>query len=253
LQRFAEGSHGNRRVRGLGVLKPASAGARRTCEFARAPDFHKTYTIVRNNAAASPIGIANVAHPRRTPVKSTSAQPLEIIEQLFSTRGQLQYGENVSQIEHALQCAALAEQAGADDELIVAAMLHDIGHLLHRDAAGALRAGADDAHESLGAKFLAGWFGPGISGPVALHVQAKRFLCTREAGYHDRLSSCSRRSLEIQGGPMSGAQAAAFEKLDYAAGGVLVRRWDDLGKQAGLATPSLTYFMAIVERHVQPG
>lgn len=180
-----------------------------------------------------------------TPSSATVA-----IEQLFANKGALQYGETVNQIQHALQCAMLAEKAGSSDELIVAAMLHDVGHMIHRDAANALVQGQDDAHEMLGAKYLAKWFGPGVCEPVALHVQAKRFLCRREPDYHGALSPMSQRTLELQGGPMSEVEASEFEKNSHAMQAVKVRRWDDFGKEVELATHPLGHFMSIVDRCV---
>ena len=177
--------------------------------------------------------------------------PLKTITLMFDASGTLRYGEHVNQMEHALQCALLAQQAGAGDELVVAALLHDIGHLLHRDARGALLAGVDDVHENLGAKYLAKWFGPAVCQPIALHVQAKRFLCLREPAYHDVLSPVSQRTLALQGGPMSEAQALEFEAGEHAVAAVQLRRWDDEAKVAGLATPPLSYFMAMVEKCVQ--
>ena len=178
----------------------------------------------------------------------THTSPRAEIEQLFAVHGALIYGESVNQIEHALQCARLAENAGASDALIVAVLLHDVGHMMHRDAAGALQAGVDDGHEALGAKYLARWFGPAVTQPVALHVQAKRYLCAREPSYHASLSTISQRTLEIQGGPMSPAEIEAFEAQAHAHDAVTVRRWDDLGKQAEMQTPPLTHFMAMLER-----
>jgi len=128
-------------------------------------------------------------------MNTTQASPLDIIRRMFDEHGTLIYGEQVNQIEHSLQCATLAQQSGAKPALVVAAMLHDVGHILHRDAAGALQAGDDDKHEVLGAKYLARWFGPDVTEPIALHVQAKRFLCARDPGYHARLSPVSQRSL----------------------------------------------------------
>ena len=174
--------------------------------------------------------------------------PLKTITLMFDASGTLRYGEHVNQIEHALQCALLAQQAGANDELVVAALLHDVGHLLHRDARGALLAGVDDVHENLGAKYLAKWFGPAVCQPIALHVQAKRFLCLREPAYHDLLSPVSQRSLALQGGPMSEAQALEFESNEHAAAAAMLRRWDDEAKVAGLTTPPLAHFMAMAEK-----
>lgn len=167
------------------------------------------------------------------------------IQRLFDTRGTLVYGEAVNQIEHALQCGTLAEQDGAAPSLVLAAWLHDIGHMQHRDAAAAVAEGADDVHEALGAKFLARWFGPEVAEPVRLHVDAKRYRCTREPGYRDRLSPLSKRTLEIQGGPMTEAEALAFERTLFHAEAVRLRRWDDVGKQPGMATHSHAHFLAM--------
>lgn len=177
-----------------------------------------------------------------------SAPPIRTLADLFARHGSLAYGEVVDQTAHALQCAALAEAEDAPDALITAALLHDIGHMLHCDAAAALAADVDDRHEALGAKFIARDFGADVSGPVALHVQAKRWLCARDPGYLERLSPVSARTLRLQGGPMSSAEADAFASLPQAQGAVRVRRWDDVGKQPGLATPGLDHFLAIAAR-----
>lgn len=174
------------------------------------------------------------------------------IQRLFDTRGTLVYGESVDQMQHALQCATLAEQAQAPAPLILAAWLHDIGHMQHRDAAAAVAQGADDMHEALGAKFLARWFGPDVSEPVRLHVQAKRYLCFSERGYLAQLSRLSRQTLDIQGGPMTAEQALAFENIAFHGDAVRVRRWDDMGKQSEMATGSFEHFMSIALASVRP-
>lgn len=167
----------------------------------------------------------------------------EAILSLFGHRSGLIYGESVTQLAHALQCAALAEAGGAPPALLAAALLHDAGHLLHRDAAAALNTHVDDAHETLGAKYLAAWFGPEVCQPIALHVQAKRYLCRREAGYYAALSDVSRRSLALQGGLMSEREATAFEDRPHAMQAVEVRRWDEMAKRPGVATPDLAHFL----------
>jgi len=177
---------------------------------------------------------------------------IEAIRRLFEEKGGLIYGEAVNQVEHALQCGALAQAQGAAASLVVAAVLHDVGHMLHRDAAGAVEAGDDDRHERLGAKFLARWFGPEVAEPVRLHVDAKRYLCTREPGYWAALSPLSQRTLEIQGGPFTEAQALAFERLPHAMAAVSVRRWDDGGKKAGVLTPGLEHFLALAAGCARP-
>jgi phosphonate degradation associated HDIG domain protein len=166
------------------------------------------------------------------------------IEELFASRGGEQYaGEAVSQLEHALQCAALAESEGADDELVTAALLHDLGHLMHDLGATPTLQGIDDLHQYRALPFLRGLFGSGVTDPIKLHVDAKRYLCAARPGYHAGLSSDSRRSLALQGGIFSPGQAAAFMAHSGAAQAVRLRIWDDQAKTPGLPTPPLPHFM----------
>ena len=170
------------------------------------------------------------------------SHPIEVIESLFEAKGSLQYGEDVTQLAHALQCGHLAEKDGAPEALVVAAVFHDLGHMIHRDAAQAIRVGADDRHEVLGARWLARWFGTEVTEPIRLHVQAKRFLCAREPKYMEQLSPLSIRTLELQGGPMSLEEANEFETQPYGLQAAQLRRWDDQGKLPELKTPSLRHF-----------
>jgi phosphonate degradation associated HDIG domain protein len=159
----------------------------------------------------------------------------------------------VRQREHALQCAALAEAEGAAPELITAALLHDIGHLIHDLGAAPAARGIDDRHEVLGCEWLAQWFGAGVTGPVRLHVPAKRYLTATDAGYFATLSFGSVRSLELQGGPFSAEDAAEFIDRPHAAQAVRLRRWDEGAKVPGLATPDLVHFRRYLEApHEQP-
>ena len=172
------------------------------------------------------------------------ALTLDDIETLFARRGHEQYtGEPVTQLEHALQCALLAEQEGADDELVTAALLHDLGHLLHDFGGTPTQQGLDDLHQYRCLPFLRPLFGPQTLEPIRLHVDAKRFLCARGAGYRDALSADSVRSLALQGGVFDEAQAAAFEALPFAADAVRVRQWDDQAKAADASVPSLAHFV----------
>ena len=149
---------------------------------------------------------------------------------LFALRGRERYGERVTQADHALQCASLAEAEGASDALVAAALLHDYGHLVDDRGHLAERDGLDGAHEAVGARALAAWFGPEVTGPIALHVAAKRYLCAVEPGYFEALSLASQLSLSLQGGPFAPAEAAAFAARPFAADAVRLRRWDDWGK-----------------------
>ncbi|HET8619176.1 MAG TPA: hypothetical protein VFM27_09470 [Acidimicrobiales bacterium] len=145
------------------------------------------------------------------------------------------YDEEVAQLAHALQTAALAEAAGSDGALVAAALLHDVGHLLH------LAGGEAGPHEETGPAYLAGLFPAAVTDPIAGHVAAKRYLCAVEPDYQLRLSPGSVRSLRRQGGPMTAAEVAAFEALPGAVGAVALRRWDDAGKVEGLAVPGLAH------------
>jgi len=113
--------------------------------------------------------------------------PIVHIRATFDRHGRMIYGERVNQLQHALQCGQLAERAGASAALITAALLHDIGHMLHRDPAGAQLVMFFQSHERLGAKYLGRWFGAEVAAPVALHVEAKRYLCARVPGYLESL------------------------------------------------------------------
>jgi phosphonate degradation associated HDIG domain protein len=167
---------------------------------------------------------------------------------LFAKGGDSQYGgESVSQLEHGLQAALLAEQEGASDELVVAALLHDIGHLLHDLPDDAPDNGVDDLHENLGAAWIKGRFPLSVLEPVRLHVASKRYLCAVEPGYLEALSEPSRVSLQLQGGPMSAEECEAFREGEFFESAIRLRRWDDEAKIAGLETPPLSYFLRHIE------
>jgi phosphonate degradation associated HDIG domain protein len=171
------------------------------------------------------------------------------IEQLFAERGGEQYaGEAVSQLEHALQCALLAEADGADDELVTAALLHDLGHLLHDLGATPSLQGVDDLHQYRALPFLRGLFAGAVIEPIRLHVDAKRYLCATREGYFAALSDDSKRSLGLQGGIFNEGQAEAFIAQGGAAQAVRLRIWDDQAKAAGLATPPLAHFLERARR-----
>ena len=161
---------------------------------------------------------------------------IDQILDLYALRGAEHYGEDVSQSEHAEQCAWYARMDGAGDELVAAALLHDIGHLLQKQGADAADRGIDTRHERIGSGFLARGFSEAVTEPIALHVQAKRFLATMQAGYIDRLSAASLQSLALQGGPMTGAECDAFRANPYHDAALKLRGYDEMGKVVG-ATP----------------
>jgi phosphonate degradation associated HDIG domain protein len=155
---------------------------------------------------------------------------------LYERFGAEHYDEEIGQLDHALQTAALAARAGADDTVVAAALLHDVGHLL------ALRGDPPGPHETTGPAYLASLFTPAVTGPVTLHVAAKRYLCAVEPAYHDGLSAGSVRSLQRQGGPMTADEVAAFEGQAGWEAAVALRRWDDGGKVGDLAVPGLRHY-----------
>ena len=154
---------------------------------------------------------------------------------LYESRGDLAYGELITQNDHALQCAALARGSGAKDTLLIAALFHDVGHLV-LDVQGEDFdvTSDDDRHEALGARILAPLFGPSVAQPVALHVMAKRWLCTREPAYHQRLSGASQLTLIAQGGLLSDDECDRFEAHPGFNDALALRTWDDEGKVTGL-------------------
>jgi phosphonate degradation associated HDIG domain protein len=172
----------------------------------------------------------------------------EILE-IYSRRGTLAYfGESVSMAEHALQTAYFARAAAAPPPLIVAALLHDIGHLVV-DVPDDLADWVEDArHEEVGCGWLAERFPSEVYEPVRLHVPAKRYLCATNERYFSKLSAASVATLRLQGGPMSAAEIARFEQERYCKEAVSIRCWDDQGKVAGLATPQLETYRPLLER-----
>jgi phosphonate degradation associated HDIG domain protein len=173
---------------------------------------------------------------------------LEILE-LFQQRGNSQYGqEAISQQEHALQAALMAERAGSSPALIAAALLHDLGHLLHNLPENAPDHGVDDHHEALAARWLQRRFGPEVTDPVRLHVAAKRYLCTVEPEYFQQLSPPSITSLELQGGSMTDDELRNFRAEPHFEAAVMLRRWDDTAKVPGLPTPPIEHFAKYVDQ-----
>lgn len=142
------------------------------------------------------------------------------------------YGpEKVTQLEHSVQCAALAQQAGQGAHQIVACLLHDLGHLLNENDGEAYLRGEDGRHEAIGAAFAARFLPPAVAEPIRLHVAAKRYLTCVDPAYLRGLSPVSVRSLTLQGGPFSPAQAEAFARLPFAREALALRRFDDAAKR----------------------
>jgi [1-hydroxy-2-(trimethylamino)ethyl]phosphonate dioxygenase len=172
----------------------------------------------------------------------------EEIAEIFEKRGAGAYfGEPVSQLEHALQAAHFATEEEAPEAMIVAALLHDIGHLIEEMPEDIAEQGIDAHHEEIGLAWLQKRFGREVSEPVYLHVAAKRYLCATDAEYLGKLSPASVLSLKLQGGPMSETQVKEFEANKYFREAVRLRLWDDRSKIEGLATPPLEYYASMIE------
>jgi phosphonate degradation associated HDIG domain protein len=164
---------------------------------------------------------------------------------LLQRRGQNQYGmEAISQLEHALQCADLAVQAGETPETVVASLLHDLGHLLAAEREGQQEHSTqqDDLHQYIALPFIRSLFPDAVLEPIRLHVDAKRYLCLIDPGYWADLSPASQRSLEQQGGVFCKAEAEAFMAQPFAAEAVRLRRYDDLAKVPAKVVPDLAYY-----------
>jgi phosphonate degradation associated HDIG domain protein len=163
----------------------------------------------------------------------------EVIDLMQARGGAAYFGEPVSQLEHALQTAHCAAKAGSPPELVVAALLHDIGHLLHGLPESVADSGIDTRHEAAGYEWLLARFGPAVAEPVRDHVAAKRYLCRVEPAYLTRLSAASIQSLQLQGGPFNDGEASQFESRPHYRESLMLRRWDDEAKVPGLPVPPL--------------
>jgi 2-amino-1-hydroxyethylphosphonate dioxygenase (glycine-forming) len=188
-----------------------------------------------------------------------TAEILQLVNEimfLYERHGSEDYiGEPVSQIEHMCQCAQLAEAAGADDEVILAAFLHDIGHLYEAAFPDKKVLRMDDAgifnHENLGATYLLNkGFSEKIAKMVQGHVAAKRYLTCRFPEYYDRLSDASKKTLEFQGGRMTQEEALDFEDDDLFEQYVALRKWDDAAKQTDQPLPDLSYYRHLIVEHL---
>ena len=179
----------------------------------------------------------------------TAKQKVAVLFRYMEKRGQSFYDEVVTQLEHALQCAALAQQNDASATLITGALLHDVGHII-LDEHNADRAFLDTdlTHEEVGAQYMEPFFPEAVTTPIRLHVPAKRYLCTTDASYHDGLSEASKRSFRLQGGIMSDEERNAFERIPHFQDALTLRRWDDLAKVKGLETAELAIYRDIVQQ-----
>lgn len=173
---------------------------------------------------------------------------IDSILSMYRTWGNETYDEDITQLAHALQCAALAHQEGSSEELIAAALLHDIGHLFEIERNNGPDYTTNLQHELTGSDYLSELFPPAVTAPIAMHVEAKRYLAANEAGYFDGLSRGSQRSLDVQGGPFTAAESARFMGLEGSADAVKLRRWDDFGKVIGLDVPDFDTWIPLLLR-----
>jgi [1-hydroxy-2-(trimethylamino)ethyl]phosphonate dioxygenase len=167
---------------------------------------------------------------------------------IFVGRATRRYGlSGINQLQHALQAAALAEADSATPATVLASLLHDVGHMIHKLGEDPAARGIDDVHEETGARWLAERFGPDVSEPVRLHVAAKRYLCTIEPDYYGKLAPDSVRSLALQGGLMSPEELETFRRHPQHAEAVRLRRYDEGAKDPRAATPDFDHFLRHVE------
>lgn len=179
------------------------------------------------------------------------AASVDEVLDLLDRWGTERYDEEVTQLDHALQTAAHARSEGADDALVAAALLHDVGHLLAlRDSLAPTDGDTevDLGHEGRGARWLAPLFPAGVTGPIALHVAAKRYRCAVDPAYHTTLSAGSTRSLARQGGPMAADEVSRFERNPAHLDAVRLRGWDDGGKVLDAEVPELSRYRPLLER-----
>ncbi len=166
---------------------------------------------------------------------------------LFKQRGAgAYYGEPVSMTQHMLQAAYFAEAEAAPAPLVIAALLHDVGHLIETVPDDIADWTTDARHEEVGSRWLAQRFPASVWEPVRLHVPAKRYLCATDSAYFAKLSPASVATLKLQGGPMTRDETARFEAESSYRQAVRLRRWDDAGKIPGLATSQLEDYRALI-------
>jgi [1-hydroxy-2-(trimethylamino)ethyl]phosphonate dioxygenase len=173
--------------------------------------------------------------------------PEAVIALMVSRGGESYFGESVTVLEHCLQTAWFARQKASSDALIAAALLHDVGHLLHRESEDVAEHGVDTHHEELADRMLSAHLPAAVTEPIRLHVAAKRYLCFADSSYLDALSPSSVLSLRLQGGPMSTEEAAAFLALPFGLEAIALRHWDDEAKVPDLAVPEIDSYLPLLK------
>lgn len=176
---------------------------------------------------------------------------VDFLGSIFDRRGDEEYlGEPVTMGQHMLQGATLAEKAKLPEEIIVAALLHDIGHFTSEFGTFSMNDTEDRHHEDAGAEVLSGFFPTIVTDCVKYHVAAKRYLCATKPEYFERLSEASIHSLNLQGGPMTAEEVGEFEKNPNLKDIIKVRYLDEAGKDPDLVTPDYAHFAPMVQRVV---
>jgi len=176
-----------------------------------------------------------------------------LIQLLEESVAQDYIGEDVSQLEHALQCAHWAKRANPqDEEMILAALLHDIGHICVKGDSVPQMGGYGVAHhEEVGAEFLAKLgFSARVQALVKGHVEAKRYLVSQDPVYAGRLSPASQETLRHQGGVMSQEETTAFEKDCLFREKLQIRHFDELAKDKGRKVEGLDFYAPMIVRHI---
>ena len=182
-------------------------------------------------------------------MKPTSDNIVDFIRWLFDKRGSESYlGEQVTMAEHMLQAAHFAKQDGVSEALIVAALLHDVGHFTGDFGDDFIAQGVDNLHEDAGGAVLSPFFPEAVTEPIRLHVAAKKYLCATAPDYYETLSDASKRTLELQGGAMTDEERCAFESHPHFEAAVRLRRWDDAGKVPALSVAGLSDYLGMINR-----
>jgi len=177
---------------------------------------------------------------RKKILAADKAGKAQLLFDYMKKHGSEHYEEDVSQMQHALQAAHLARQAGKSAALVTAALFHDIGHILADDPLEANNPTLkNDLHEDLAAEYFQGIFPAAVTEPIRLHVEAKRYLCTVRKGYYEKLSEASQKSYHLQGGKMSAQEQAAFESNPHYKEATLLRAWDDMAKDTNKVIPPI--------------
>ncbi len=186
-------------------------------------------------------------------LRTLARKAVDQVWQPFADYGHMPLGEDISQTRHALQCAWFAEQDNAPAHLVIAALLHDVGHLITWQEQGLHpEAGGDNGyHEKVGAAFLSEYFADDVTKPVRLHVAAKRYLYSTDAVYRESLSAASQQSLELQGGWMDESTCRAFESSPWFVDALRLRKYDEQGKQPALQVPGIDHYYELLIQHTR--